>query len=916
MPVQDFGRYWPSKWNASSWPSAPRRDYVLFLTLFTLSYTAFAYIGLNWAMVSGAGSPVWPASGIGLAGLLIGGLRAWPAIFIGRILAALLSGSQQPLWADAMIGCANVLGTIGPVLVIRRLGGIDPRLPTLPDVGRYLFGGAALGACISAAIGTVTLMVSSGVGLDRASALFANWAIGNFAGAVTLGPLVLSWSDRSRPLSLGQRLHLAILAVAAATAALLVFTGPADEALRTWHLLPIMVWAALAFDVRGASLVLFITSALAVWGTSQAMGPFASHARIGPNSIPLLQQFIAVTALTTLFLATIADERRTKEALRAREERLRAAVEASGAGTFRWRFQSDILDCDDALSHLLRANAMERLQRLEDLVVLFHPDDRAAVFEAFDTCLRRGGDFSFSARLGGADGAPRILQARGRLVSDGQGLPDYVTGAFVDVTERWQLEQRLSKAEETYRAVFEQAGVGVVRLTLGGHILEANDRFCQMVGMPVAELYGADWQNIKGRAEPLKGLSDAHRHIAALLAGQNDSSRIERRYASPEASGVWADESLTLVHDSEGKPAFVLAIVQDVTERKLAENEVQMRANELEVVLRAVPAAIWFAHDPDCTEVTGNAFSSETLRIPDPSANMSKTADDPSLVSHFRVFDRNGVELAPTDLPVQRAARGEAIRNFEERVVFSDGSVVHLLGNASPLFDAQGQIRGSVAAFIDITDRKRSEARERLLSREVDHRAKNVLAVVQAIVQLTQSDTVASFRRMVTGRIQSLARTHNLLAENRWEGVDLHRLVGDEVAPFGLTDADQIDPSRFVINGPMIRLKPAAAQALALVVHELVTNAVKYGALAGPKGRVAIQWALTSAGQAKELTLSWIERGGLATSPPTTSGFGWTVIHTSVEDQLGGNLSADWSPDGLRLEMRLPLEALTEEATT
>lgn len=910
--MQQNGKNGQPKWSPFRRFTGGQKDNLSFLILFTLSYTLFAYIGLNWAMIAGAGSPVWPAAGIGLAGLLLGGLRAWPAIFIGRVLAALLSGSQQPLWADMVIGLANVAGTIGPVLVIRRLGGIDPRLPTLPDMARYLFGGAALGACISAAIGTLTLMLSCNVGIANASLLFTNWAVGNFAGAVTLGPLVLSWADRGRRLSLGQLVHLALLIVAAGIAAFLVFNGPANEALRTWHLLPIMVWAALAFDVRGASLVLVITAAIAVWGTSQDMGPFSNQFLVGSRAIPLLQQFIAVTALTTLFLATIADERRTKEALRAREERLRAAVEASGAGTFRWQFHSDLLECDDALLHLLRIDFGRQPQRLEDLIALFHEDDRGAALQAFDACLRRGAEFHLSARLGPAGASARILQGRGRLVSDGQGLPDYVTGAFVDVTDRWQLEQRLSKAEETYRAVFEQAGVGVVRLTLAGTILEANDRFCTMVDLPLSELIGAEWISINGRAEVLDQADGAQPELDLLLKGLSQNSRTERRYVQTNGTSVWTDESLTLVHDSTAAPAFILAVVQDISERKQAEDEVQLRANELEVVLRDVPAAIWFAHDPDCLEVSGNAFSSEILRLPTNATNMSKTGPDADLVAHFRVFDRDGQELAPMDLPVQRAARGEMVRNFEERVVFNDGDVVHLLGNASPLLDADGRPRGSVAAFIDITDRKRSEARERLLSREVDHRAKNVLAVVQAIVQLTQAETVAGFRRMVAGRIQSLARTHNLLAENRWEGVELHRLAVDELAPFGLTESDQIDPSRFVIEGPIVRLKPAAAQALALVVHELVTNAVKYGALAGPRGHVAIQWAFSGNPSADHLVLSWVEQGGLPIAPPGTSGFGWTVIRTSIEDQLGGTLATDWGQDGLRLEMRLPLEALTD----
>ena len=138
---------------------------------------------------------------------------------------------------------------------------------------------------------------------------------------------------------------------------------------------------------------------------------------------------------------------------------------------------------------------------------------------------------------------------------------------------------------------------------------------------------------------------------------------------------------------------------------------------------------------------------------------------------------------------------------------------------------------------------------------------------------------------MVAGRIQSLARTHNLLAENRWEGVDLQRLLSDELAPFGMTEAAQIDASRFDLAGPMIRLKPAAAQALALVIHEL----------------------LTQQADASRLVLQWVEQGGPAVVVPDTSGFGWTVIRTSVEDQLNGQLATDWGVQGLRVTMDVPL---------
>jgi PAS domain S-box-containing protein len=668
-------------------------------------------------------------------------------------------------------------------------------------------------------------------------------------------------------------------------------------------LLPVLVWAALAFEVRGAATILAIISAIATWATNAGLGPFAGLAQA---PIPLVQQFIAVTALTTLLLATITDERRAREATRQREERLRAAIEASGAGTFRWRFEQDDLDCDAALLALFDVTPAQAPRCLEDLVGIIHPEDRALALAAFDGCVRRGSDFSLTARINRAGGTIRIIQGRGRRVDDPDGLPDYITGAFVDVTERSRLERRLLKAEETYRAVFEQAGVGVARLALNGQILEANDRFCEIAGRPLRDLLGSNWA----------GLDEAQAPASQAAGARLDNSRIEKRYDRPGQGPVWVDESLTLVRDEAGIPAFFVAIVQDVTERTLAEEEVRLRAEELEVVLREVPAAIWFAHDSACSEVTGNSFSKEILRLPDVTTNMSKTAPDPETVAHFKVYDSAGMELAARDLPVQRAARGDIVRNFEERVTFVDGSSIHLLGNASPLLDSNGNIRGAVAAFIDITDRKRAEAREQLLSREVDHRAKNVLAIVQAIVQLTQADNMAAFRRMVAGRIHSLARTHTLLAESRWEGVDLYRLVTDELAPIALTEAGQIDADHFLVDGPPVWLQPSAAQAFALIIHELVTNAVKYGGLSVPEGHVSVGWTLGAAGGAPTLHFRWSESGGPPPrkGPPVEKGFGWTVIRTSVEDQLGGSLTANWITPGLDLLIDVPMHSLNPSA--
>jgi two-component sensor histidine kinase len=198
---------------------------------------------------------------------------------------------------------------------------------------------------------------------------------------------------------------------------------------------------------------------------------------------------------------------------------------------------------------------------------------------------------------------------------------------------------------------------------------------------------------------------------------------------------------------------------------------------------------------------------------------------------------------------------------------------------------------------VDITDRKEAEERQVLLAREVDHRARNALALVQSIVRLTRSDTVKSYISAVDGRIGALARAHTLLAQSRWQGADLGRLVEEELAPYCAGD-----DGRITASGPDVSLEPRAAQTLALALHELSTNAAKYGALSVMAGRVGVTWELLP----DSLVLRWSESGGPSVEPPPSPGFGIRVISASIERQLEGKTDFHWRPEGLNCSLRVP----------
>jgi two-component sensor histidine kinase len=186
-------------------------------------------------------------------------------------------------------------------------------------------------------------------------------------------------------------------------------------------------------------------------------------------------------------------------------------------------------------------------------------------------------------------------------------------------------------------------------------------------------------------------------------------------------------------------------------------------------------------------------------------------------------------------------------------------------------------------------------AQQHLLAREVDHRARNSLAVIQSIVSMMPPTSGAAIAKVIEGRVRAMARAHTLLSETRWEGADLTRLVNEELEPYRAED-------RIRVSGPAIAIRPTVAQNFALAIHELATNAAKYGALSVAKGRLDVSWQRDE----QNLTLLWIEEGGPAVSEPAKLGFGSKVIDASVKRQLGGVITKQWDPAGLRAVITVP----------
>jgi PAS domain S-box-containing protein len=255
--------------------------------------------------------------------------------------------------------------------------------------------------------------------------------------------------------------------------------------------------------------------------------------------------------------------------------------------------------------------------------------------------------------------------------------------------------------------------------------------------------------------------------------------------------------------------------------------------------------------------------------------------------------DRHGEEVEI----LRRIRRGDSIEHYETVRQRKDGSLFDISLTVSPIKNAQGKIIGASKIARDITERKRSEALTEMLARETEHRAKNVLATVQATVHLSQSDTPEGLKSAIEGRIQALANVHTLFVQSRWTGADLHSVVTQELSPYFRDGA-----ARARINGPNLLLEPNTAQTLAVTLHELATNAAKYGALSVPAGTVNVEWSRAADGR---VVLRWTETGGPPVAPPTRRGFGTRVIERMIQGQLKGQMRCDWRAEGFACEIAI-----------
>jgi PAS domain S-box-containing protein len=464
-------------------------------------------------------------------------------------------------------------------------------------------------------------------------------------------------------------------------------------------------------------------------------------------------------------------------------------------------------------------------------------------------------------------------------------------GAVLLVADRLRSALHRTRQSEHRLALAQRAGlIGMWDVDLRSGQTRWSDLLYEITGInrdvvPGVEAFAARIHS-DDRDRAMAAFEDASRGVQDVDT--------EFRFLTDDGRTLVLVSRAEVIRDAKGQPKRLIGVNVDVTSLRGAEQERDRATNLLQLFFDTLPGAA-YAKDTEGRTLMGNPLYAAAVGH-GPEHFLGKTDLDmqPDKDLARMVMENDS-----------RVMREGITQEIEEDLVLPDGRMSHWLSIKTPFVDTDGRLLGIIGVSLDVTERRRAEERLRLLAHEVDHRAKNLLGVVQSVVRLTEVKDVAAFKVAVTGRIQALARAHSLLAASRWQGVTINRLVEEELTPF---TAGQ--PDRVAASGAALLLRPGAAQAIGMVLHELSTNAAKYGALSAAAGRVSLSWRVLPGEQGGCFELVWAESGGPAVEAPTRAGFGSTVIGGSIQQQLGGEVTFDWSPSGLVCRILLPLDRL------
>jgi PAS domain S-box-containing protein len=445
--------------------------------------------------------------------------------------------------------------------------------------------------------------------------------------------------------------------------------------------------------------------------------------------------------------------------------------------------------------------------------------------------------------------------------------------------------QTTRNSEARFRATFDSAAVGVAHIAPDGRWLRVNGALCRILGYPADELLTKSFGDVTYPDDLAADLVQ----LELMREGKIDSYNLEKRYLRKDGAIIWAKKIVSCVRKGNGSIDYFVSVIHDISARKQAEKELRESEEHFRHSLLHSPLPVSLFDDREQILAMSQSWleqsgylREELRRLEDWTIRAYGERSGEVLEQIRRLIF---ISTEPEARPAERMIR---TKDGRERLWSFVSSALPAKSDGRRLFLTVAQ---------DVTDRKAHEEQVHLLMSEINHRAKNLLSLVQSIARQTAARDPEDFIDRFTERIQALAANQDLLVRNEWQGVDVEDLVRAQLAHF----ADLVG-SRITVHGSPLRLNAAAAQAIGLALHELATNAGKYGALSVDAGRVHVGWRLDG----DIFAMDWTESKGPAVSQPKRRGFGSTVVEPMVRQTVNGDVHLDFIPAGITWTLTCP----------
>src|SRR5215470_13256748 len=449
-------------------------------------------------------------------------------------------------------------------------------------------------------------------------------------------------------------------------------------------------------------------------------------------------------------------------------------------------------------------------------------------------------------------------------------------------------------SEARFRATFDHAAVGIAHIAPDGIWLRVNGTLCRILGYPADELLTKSFQDVTYPDDLAADLAQ----VELMRERKIDSYDAEQRYLRKDGAIIWGRKSVGCVRKGDGSIDYFVSVIEDISARKQAEKELLENEERFRSSLLNSPLPISLFDDREQILAISQSWLEQSGYLREELRRLEDWT--------IRAFgERSGEVLEQIRQIIFISTEPEA-RSAERMIRTKDGRerLWSFVSSALPAKPDGRRLFLSIAQ--DVTDQKAHEEQIHLLMSEINHRSKNMLSLVQAIARQTAARDPEDFIERFTDRIQALGANQDLLVRNEWQGIDVEDLVRAQLAHF----ADLVG-SRITVHGSPVRLNAAAAQAIGLALHELATNAGKYGALSMDAGRVEVGWRLDG----DIFAMSWTESKGPPVSQPKRRGFGSTVVDPMVRQTVNGEVHLDFIPSGVAWNLACPAANALERNT-